>query len=62
MYVLVNYAFLLCVQLKKALEDLPERLSEKEALAQRCQELDIQVSPDLIHPYLSMSPEKYTLT
>ncbi|XP_038572260.1 protein Hook homolog 1 isoform X2 [Micropterus salmoides] len=31
-------------QLKKALEDLTELLSEKEALAQRCQELDIQVA------------------
>lgn len=30
-------------QLKKALEDLTELLSEKEALAQRCQELDIQI-------------------
>uniref|UniRef100_A0A4W6D307 Hook microtubule-tethering protein 1 n=1 Tax=Lates calcarifer TaxID=8187 RepID=A0A4W6D307_LATCA len=33
-----------CVQLKKALEDLTELLAEKEALAQRCQELDIQVA------------------
>ncbi|XP_068174780.1 protein Hook homolog 1 isoform X2 [Antennarius striatus] len=31
-------------QLKKALEDLTEVLAEKEALAQRCQELDIQVA------------------
>ncbi|KAM7388494.1 hypothetical protein PAMP_024664 [Pampus punctatissimus] len=31
-------------QLKKALEDLAELLVEKEALAQRCQELDIQVA------------------
>ncbi|KAG8003540.1 Protein Hook-like protein 1 [Nibea albiflora] len=31
-------------QLKKALEDLAELLTEKEALAQRCQELDIQVT------------------
>uniref|UniRef100_A0A4W6D2K3 Hook microtubule-tethering protein 1 n=1 Tax=Lates calcarifer TaxID=8187 RepID=A0A4W6D2K3_LATCA len=31
-------------QLKKALEDLTELLAEKEALAQRCQELDIQVA------------------
>ncbi|XP_039984580.1 protein Hook homolog 1 isoform X2 [Xiphias gladius] len=31
-------------QLKKALEDLAELLAEKEALAQRCQELDIQVT------------------
>uniref|UniRef100_A0A3P8STD6 Hook microtubule-tethering protein 1 n=1 Tax=Amphiprion percula TaxID=161767 RepID=A0A3P8STD6_AMPPE len=31
-------------QLKKALEDLGELLTEKEALAQRCQELDIQVA------------------
>ncbi|XP_044056761.1 protein Hook homolog 1 isoform X2 [Siniperca chuatsi] len=31
-------------QLKKALEDLAELLAEKEALAQRCQELDIQVA------------------
>uniref|UniRef100_A0A672Z2K0 Calponin-homology (CH) domain-containing protein n=1 Tax=Sphaeramia orbicularis TaxID=375764 RepID=A0A672Z2K0_9TELE len=30
--------------LKKALEDLAELLAEKEALAQRCQELDIQVA------------------
>lgn len=36
-------------QLKKALEDLTELLSEKEALAQRCQELDIQVNTELIH-------------
>uniref|UniRef100_A0A672J007 Hook microtubule-tethering protein 1 n=1 Tax=Salarias fasciatus TaxID=181472 RepID=A0A672J007_SALFA len=32
------------VQLKKALEDLSELLVEKEDLAQRCQELDIQVA------------------
>ncbi|XP_068599296.1 protein Hook homolog 1 [Brachionichthys hirsutus] len=31
-------------QLKKALQDLTELLTEKEALAQRCQELDIQVA------------------
>ncbi|XP_070816714.1 protein Hook homolog 1 [Chaetodon trifascialis] len=31
-------------QLKKALEDLTELLAEKEALAQRCQELDMQVT------------------
>ncbi|KAK2835782.1 hypothetical protein Q5P01_016266 [Channa striata] len=31
-------------QLKKALEDLAELLAEKEALAQRCEELDIQVA------------------
>ncbi|XP_028259011.1 protein Hook homolog 1 [Parambassis ranga] len=31
-------------QLKKALEDLAELLAEKEALAQRCQELDLQVA------------------
>uniref|UniRef100_A0A8D3B7S6 Hook microtubule-tethering protein 1 n=1 Tax=Scophthalmus maximus TaxID=52904 RepID=A0A8D3B7S6_SCOMX len=31
-------------QLKKSLEDLAELLAEKEALAQRCQELDIQVA------------------
>ncbi|XP_042338565.1 protein Hook homolog 1 [Plectropomus leopardus] len=31
-------------QLKKALEELSELLAEKEALAQRCQELDIQVA------------------
>ncbi|XP_058493979.1 protein Hook homolog 1 [Solea solea] len=31
-------------QLKKAQEDLAELLTEKEALAQRCQELDIQVA------------------
>ncbi|XP_008305431.1 protein Hook homolog 1 isoform X2 [Cynoglossus semilaevis] len=31
-------------QLKKALEDLGEVLAEKEALVQRCQELDIQVA------------------
>uniref|UniRef100_A0A672Z462 Calponin-homology (CH) domain-containing protein n=1 Tax=Sphaeramia orbicularis TaxID=375764 RepID=A0A672Z462_9TELE len=33
-----------CCFLKKALEDLAELLAEKEALAQRCQELDIQVA------------------
>lgn len=38
-----------CVQLKKALEDLAERQTEKEALTQRCQELDVQVSADLLH-------------
>uniref|UniRef100_A0A3Q1EFL2 Hook microtubule-tethering protein 1 n=1 Tax=Acanthochromis polyacanthus TaxID=80966 RepID=A0A3Q1EFL2_9TELE len=31
-------------QLKKALEDLGELLTEKEALTQRCQELDMQVA------------------
>uniref|UniRef100_A0A8C3A0G9 Hook microtubule-tethering protein 1 n=1 Tax=Cyclopterus lumpus TaxID=8103 RepID=A0A8C3A0G9_CYCLU len=31
-------------RLKKALEELTELLAEKEALAQRCQELDIQVA------------------
>lgn len=31
------------MQLKKALEDLAELQAEKDALAQRCQELDIQV-------------------
>ncbi|XP_031724335.1 protein Hook homolog 1 isoform X1 [Anarrhichthys ocellatus] len=31
-------------QLKKALEELTELLAEKEALVQRCQELDIQVA------------------
>ncbi|XP_035032249.1 protein Hook homolog 1 [Hippoglossus stenolepis] len=31
-------------QLKKSCEDLAELLAEKEALAQRCQELDIQVA------------------
>uniref|UniRef100_A0A671W0M8 Hook microtubule-tethering protein 1 n=1 Tax=Sparus aurata TaxID=8175 RepID=A0A671W0M8_SPAAU len=31
-------------QLKKALEDMTELLAEKEALAQRCQELDMQVA------------------
>ncbi|KAM9831510.1 protein Hook homolog 1 [Neosynchiropus ocellatus] len=31
-------------QLKKALEDFAELLSEKEALAQRCEELDLQVA------------------
>lgn len=30
-------------KLKKALEDLQEALAEKEELAQRCQELDLQV-------------------
>uniref|UniRef100_A0A8C4HIR4 Hook microtubule-tethering protein 1 n=1 Tax=Dicentrarchus labrax TaxID=13489 RepID=A0A8C4HIR4_DICLA len=40
----INSAFSSCVQLKKALEDLTELLSEKEALAQRCQELDMQVA------------------
>jgi hypothetical protein len=29
--------------LKKALEDLAELMSEKEELAQRCHELDVQV-------------------
>lgn len=38
-----------CVQLKKALEDLAELQTEKEALTQRCQELDLQVSADLLH-------------
>uniref|UniRef100_A0A669BI97 Hook microtubule-tethering protein 1 n=1 Tax=Oreochromis niloticus TaxID=8128 RepID=A0A669BI97_ORENI len=33
-----------CVQLKKALEDLAELQTEKEALTQRCQELDLQVA------------------
>uniref|UniRef100_G3PNM1 Hook microtubule-tethering protein 1 n=1 Tax=Gasterosteus aculeatus aculeatus TaxID=481459 RepID=G3PNM1_GASAC len=32
------------LQLKKALEDLAELQAEKDALAQRCQELDIQVA------------------
>lgn len=32
-----------CVKLKKALEELGELLAEKEALGQRCQELDMQV-------------------
>uniref|UniRef100_A0A3P9N2W9 Hook microtubule-tethering protein 1 n=1 Tax=Poecilia reticulata TaxID=8081 RepID=A0A3P9N2W9_POERE len=32
------------VQVKKLLEDLSELMSEKEALAQRCQELDLQVA------------------
>lgn len=41
-YVFVN-SFPHCVQLKKALEDLTELLAEKEGLAQRCQELDMQV-------------------
>lgn len=49
MYTLVNSAFPSCVQLKKALEDLAELQAEKEALAQRCQELDIQVNTELIH-------------
>uniref|UniRef100_A0A8C9XGD0 Hook microtubule-tethering protein 1 n=1 Tax=Sander lucioperca TaxID=283035 RepID=A0A8C9XGD0_SANLU len=40
----INSAFPSCVQLKKALEELTELLAEKEALAQRCQELDIQVA------------------
>uniref|UniRef100_A0A669PDQ1 Hook microtubule tethering protein 1 n=1 Tax=Phasianus colchicus TaxID=9054 RepID=A0A669PDQ1_PHACC len=31
-------------QLKKALEDLQEAIAEKEELAQRCQELDLQVA------------------
>nr|XP_033478004.1 protein Hook homolog 1 [Epinephelus lanceolatus] len=31
-------------QLKKALEELSELVAEKEALAQRCQELDVQVA------------------
>lgn len=34
-------------QLKKALEDLTDLLAEKEALAQRCEELDIQVNTEL---------------
>uniref|UniRef100_A0A3B4WZ02 Hook microtubule-tethering protein 1 n=1 Tax=Seriola lalandi dorsalis TaxID=1841481 RepID=A0A3B4WZ02_SERLL len=42
--VLLTSASPSCVQLKKALEDLAELLAEKEALAQRCQELDIQVA------------------
>uniref|UniRef100_A0AAX7T1P2 Calponin-homology (CH) domain-containing protein n=1 Tax=Astatotilapia calliptera TaxID=8154 RepID=A0AAX7T1P2_ASTCA len=33
-----------CVQLKKALEDLAALQTEKEALTQRCQELDLQVA------------------
>uniref|UniRef100_A0AAQ5XNJ1 Calponin-homology (CH) domain-containing protein n=1 Tax=Amphiprion ocellaris TaxID=80972 RepID=A0AAQ5XNJ1_AMPOC len=40
----INSTFYSCIQLKKALEDLGELLTEKEALAQRCQELDIQVA------------------
>uniref|UniRef100_A0A3B3B7J2 Hook microtubule-tethering protein 1 n=1 Tax=Oryzias melastigma TaxID=30732 RepID=A0A3B3B7J2_ORYME len=36
--------FSLRFELKKALEELTELLSEKEALAQRCQELDMQVT------------------
>lgn len=32
-----------CLQLKKALEELGELVVEKEALGQRCQELDMQV-------------------
>lgn len=35
-------------QLKKALEELATLLSEKESLAQRCQELDVQVNSELI--------------
>lgn len=31
------------LKLKKALEDLQEAIAEKEELAQRCQELDLQV-------------------
>uniref|UniRef100_A0A3P8ZYF5 Hook microtubule-tethering protein 1 n=1 Tax=Esox lucius TaxID=8010 RepID=A0A3P8ZYF5_ESOLU len=34
----------ICVQLKKALEDLVDLMAEKEELAQRCQELDVQVT------------------
>lgn len=47
MCVLLNSASHSCVQLKKALEDLTELLAEKEALAQRCEELDIQVNTEL---------------
>ncbi|XP_030290303.1 protein Hook homolog 1 isoform X3 [Sparus aurata] len=36
--------FTLTPKLKKALEDMTELLAEKEALAQRCQELDMQVA------------------
>uniref|UniRef100_A0A8C8DGC3 Hook microtubule-tethering protein 1 n=1 Tax=Oryzias sinensis TaxID=183150 RepID=A0A8C8DGC3_9TELE len=39
-----NSTSYLCLQLKKALEELTEHLSEKEALTQRCQELDMQVT------------------
>lgn len=35
--------------MKKLLEDLSELMSEKEALAQRCQELDLQVNMELMH-------------
>lgn len=49
-----------CVQLKKALEDLTELLAEKEGLAQRCQELDMQVHS--IHTSFSFFiSEKYTM-
>lgn len=33
----------IAVQLKKTMEELAEVMAEKEELAQRCQELDIQV-------------------
>lgn len=59
-YVFVN-SFPHCVQLKKALEDLTELLAEKEGLAQRCQELDMQVHSTHTHTSLSFSSEKYTL-
>lgn len=60
-YVFFNSAFPSCVQLKKALEELSELLAEKEALAQRCQELDMQVNTELIHTNWSVTTEKYTL-
>lgn len=45
---LVYPAFPSCVQLQKAQEDQTELLAEKEGLAQRCQELDMQVNAQLI--------------
>lgn len=38
-----------CVQVKKLLADLSELMSDKDALAQRCQELDLQVNIKLVH-------------
>lgn len=42
-------------KLKKALEDLQEALAEKEELAQRCQELDLQVRNSLLFISLKCS-------
>uniref|UniRef100_A0A8C7H3G5 Hook microtubule-tethering protein 1 n=1 Tax=Oncorhynchus kisutch TaxID=8019 RepID=A0A8C7H3G5_ONCKI len=48
-YTILLYSSVKCVcvcvsQLKKALEDLADLMSEKEELAQRCHELDVQVT------------------